>query len=73
MLAHPTARVVFRADGNMTVGLGHVVRCQALAQALQPRFAATFVLRNPVPALSQQLQCLQFLSMYHWDYPRLTG
>lgn len=47
--------VVFRADGSAAVGLGHVVRCQALAQALQPAFAATFVVRNPAPTLSQQL------------------
>jgi UDP-2,4-diacetamido-2,4,6-trideoxy-beta-L-altropyranose hydrolase len=48
-------RVVFRADGSAAVGLGHVVRCQALAQALQPTFASTFVLRNPAPMLRQQL------------------
>ncbi|RZL15622.1 MAG: UDP-2,4-diacetamido-2,4,6-trideoxy-beta-L-altropyranose hydrolase [Hymenobacter sp.] len=48
-------RVVFRADGSAAVGLGHVVRCQALAQALQPTFTAMFVVRNPAPALSQQL------------------
>jgi UDP-2,4-diacetamido-2,4,6-trideoxy-beta-L-altropyranose hydrolase len=48
-------RVVFRADGSAAVGLGHVMRCQALAQALQPTFTGVFVLRNPAPALSQQL------------------
>lgn len=48
-------RVVFRVDGNATIGLGHLVRCQALAQALQPAFVGTFVLRHPTPALSQQM------------------
>ena len=31
------------------------MRCQALAQALQPTLAATFVVREPSPALAQQL------------------
>lgn len=48
-------RVLFRADGNVTLGLGHVIRCQALAQALQPLFVGTFVLRNPTLDLRQQL------------------
>lgn len=50
-----SSRVLFRADGNVTLGLGHLIRCQALAQALQPLFVSTFVLRNPALALSQQL------------------
>jgi spore coat polysaccharide biosynthesis predicted glycosyltransferase SpsG/RimJ/RimL family protein N-acetyltransferase len=37
------------------MGLGHLVRCQALAQALQPAFASVFVLRDPSPAISHQL------------------
>jgi UDP-2,4-diacetamido-2,4,6-trideoxy-beta-L-altropyranose hydrolase len=32
-----------------------VVRCQALAQALQPAFDGVFVLRDPAPALQAQL------------------
>jgi UDP-2,4-diacetamido-2,4,6-trideoxy-beta-L-altropyranose hydrolase len=53
--SQPASRVLFRADGNPTTGLGHVVRCQALAQALQPAFAGIFVLRDPAPALQEQL------------------
>ncbi|RZK60612.1 MAG: UDP-2,4-diacetamido-2,4,6-trideoxy-beta-L-altropyranose hydrolase, partial [Hymenobacter sp.] len=48
-------RVVFWTNGNATIGLGHLVRCQALAQALQPVFASVFVLRDPAPALAEQL------------------
>lgn len=48
-------RVVFRVDGNAAIGLGHLVRCQALAQALQPAFASVFVLRDAAPALEEQL------------------
>ncbi|AMR26629.1 hypothetical protein A0257_05600 [Hymenobacter psoromatis] len=46
---------MFRADGNPATGLGHVVRCQALAQALSPAVEKIFVLRDPAPALQQQL------------------
>ncbi|RZK62513.1 MAG: UDP-2,4-diacetamido-2,4,6-trideoxy-beta-L-altropyranose hydrolase [Hymenobacter sp.] len=48
-------RVVFWTEGNATIGLGHLVRCQALAQSLQPVFASVFVLRDPAPALVEQL------------------
>ncbi len=51
----PSSRLVFRADGNPATGLGHVVRCQALAQALQPAIEKIFVLRDPTLALQQQL------------------
>ncbi|MGI4743960.1 MAG: UDP-2,4-diacetamido-2,4,6-trideoxy-beta-L-altropyranose hydrolase [Janthinobacterium lividum] len=50
-----SSRIIFRTDGNSAIGLGHVVRCQALAQALQPEAEKIFVLRGPSPALQQQL------------------
>jgi UDP-2,4-diacetamido-2,4,6-trideoxy-beta-L-altropyranose hydrolase len=56
LLSFSACRVLFRADGNPTTGLGHVVRCQALAQALQPVFTSTFILRDPTPALYEQLR-----------------
>ncbi len=48
-------RLLFRVDGSTATGLGHVVRCQALAQALQPALEATFVLREPGQAIVRQL------------------
>lgn len=48
-------RLLFRVDGSTATGLGHLVRCQALAQALQPALAATFVVREPSPAIAEQL------------------
>ena len=50
-----TTRILFRADGNLATGLGHVVRCQALAQALGLTAEVIFILRDPAPALRQQL------------------
>ena len=50
-----SGRLLFRVDGSTATGLGHLVRCQALAQALQPIVAATFVVREPALAIAQQL------------------
>lgn len=44
--------VYFRADGNETIGLGHIVRCTALAEMIAPEFTAVFVLRkSTAPAI----------------------
>ncbi|MDJ0363924.1 UDP-2,4-diacetamido-2,4,6-trideoxy-beta-L-altropyranose hydrolase [Hymenobacter sp. H14-R3] len=50
-----SGRLLFRVDGSTITGLGHLVRCQALAQALQPALAATFIIREPAPTIAQQL------------------
>lgn len=49
-------RLVFRADGNSRIGLGHVMRLLALAEILQPTFPEQlFLIRQPDPELVQQL------------------
>jgi UDP-2,4-diacetamido-2,4,6-trideoxy-beta-L-altropyranose hydrolase len=54
--AADTAQTLFfRVDGSVTIGLGHLVRCQALAQALTPVFQAVFVLREAAPAIQELL------------------
>lgn len=50
-----SGHLLVRVDGSTATGLGHLVRCQALAQALQPALAATFVMREPTLAMTQQL------------------
>lgn len=55
MPAAHSPHLVFRADGNSAIGLGHVTRCQALAQALPSAWTLDFVLREPTPALVSQL------------------
>jgi UDP-2,4-diacetamido-2,4,6-trideoxy-beta-L-altropyranose hydrolase len=50
-----TRHLFFRVDGSTTTGLGHLMRCQALAQSLQPAFEATFILREAAPCIQQQL------------------
>lgn len=37
-------KVVFRADGNLKIGLGHIYRCIAIAEMLQENFQCEFLL-----------------------------
>lgn len=49
----PTKRLVFRADGNSTIGLGHVMRLLALADQLRGLAPGLFLVREPAPAVAQ--------------------
>ena len=42
-----TTAVIFRADGNNSIGMGHVVRCLAVAEMLNERFDCRFAIVNP--------------------------
>lgn len=49
-------RLLFRADGNARIGLGHVMRLLALAEILRPDFPEQlFLIREPGAALAEQL------------------
>lgn len=48
--------MVFRADGNSRIGLGHVVRSLALAQMLQGEFRCVFAIQQPEESLLAQLR-----------------
>ncbi|WP_276496162.1 UDP-2,4-diacetamido-2,4,6-trideoxy-beta-L-altropyranose hydrolase [Pontibacter litorisediminis] len=50
------SRIVFRADGNSRIGLGHVVRSLALAQMLKEEFRCVFAVQQPEESLLGQLQ-----------------
>ncbi len=47
--------IVFRADGNSEIGLGHVMRCVALCEMLQGMFHLKFAIQNPSASLLQLL------------------
>ncbi|MEO1518361.1 MAG: UDP-2,4-diacetamido-2,4,6-trideoxy-beta-L-altropyranose hydrolase [Bacteroidota bacterium] len=47
--------IVFRADGNAAIGLGHVIRSLALVQLLQNDFHCHFLIRGASDALRQQI------------------
>lgn len=40
-------RVIFRADGNSEIGLGHVMRSLALVEMLKTEFECVFAIHNP--------------------------
>ncbi|WP_347156604.1 UDP-2,4-diacetamido-2,4,6-trideoxy-beta-L-altropyranose hydrolase [Pontibacter chitinilyticus] len=49
-------RIIFRADGNSRIGLGHVVRSLALAQMLREEFECVFAIQQPGQALQEQIK-----------------
>ncbi|MBK0403779.1 UDP-2,4-diacetamido-2,4,6-trideoxy-beta-L-altropyranose hydrolase [Adhaeribacter sp. BT258] len=48
-------KIIFRADGNSRIGLGHVVRSLALAELLHDDFDCTFAIQEPSQTLLTQL------------------
>ncbi|GLR18857.1 UDP-2,4-diacetamido-2,4,6-trideoxy-beta-L-altropyranose hydrolase [Portibacter lacus] len=48
-------RVLFRADGNNKIGLGHVIRSLALADMLKEDFDCYFIIRSPLQTLKDQI------------------
>ena len=49
-------RIIFRADGNSQIGLGHVVRSLALAQILRQDYECVFAIQAPSPELQEQIR-----------------
>lgn len=43
--------IIIRADGGTSIGMGHVVRCLALAEMLKNDFVITFAIQNPADAV----------------------
>lgn len=53
-------RILFRADGNVQMGLGHLIRSGALAEMLLPGFAPEFVCREIAPEVASKFELLGF-------------
>jgi UDP-2,4-diacetamido-2,4,6-trideoxy-beta-L-altropyranose hydrolase len=49
-------KVVFRADGNSEIGLGHIFRSLALVEMLNHEFDCLFAIQEPSEALYKQIQ-----------------
>ena len=49
------SKLLFRADGNAQIGLGHVMRCLALANMLSGEFPMRFALVEPAPEICSLL------------------
>lgn len=48
--------LLFRADGTAQIGLGHVMRCLALADMLKDAFAMRFAIVEPAPDIRARLE-----------------
>lgn len=48
-------RIVFRADGNSKIGLGHIVRLLAIAEMLPIEYEKLFMVRNPDVSLEEMI------------------
>lgn len=53
-------RILFRADGNAHIGLGHIHRCLALAEILRGAFECAFAIRSPLPGICKLLASYKF-------------
>ena len=49
-------RVIFRADGNISIGLGHVFRSLALVEMLRNEFECLFIIYNPEAKLEKLIK-----------------
>jgi len=49
------SKIFFRADGNTEIGLGHIIRCCAIADILRNDFECTFFARQPSEYLKQEI------------------
>jgi UDP-2,4-diacetamido-2,4,6-trideoxy-beta-L-altropyranose hydrolase len=57
-------KILFRADGNAAIGLGHIYRSCTLAQIVGDSFVTEFFVRNPSAALKQEIEaCSQLITV----------
>ena len=66
-------KIIFRADGSSSIGLGHVYRLLALAEFLSEEHECIFVTRNPSDFIVRQFNSLSIkhVILPHYDYPEL--
>ncbi|GAB4039626.1 UDP-2,4-diacetamido-2,4,6-trideoxy-beta-L-altropyranose hydrolase [Spirosoma gilvum] len=50
------SRLLFRADGNAQIGLGHVMRCLALAHMLKNDFSMRFAIVEPTATIQSMIE-----------------
>ena len=49
-------KLLFRADGNAETGLGHIMRCLALADMLKDGFSMHFAVVSPTPTVQAMIE-----------------
>ncbi len=60
-------RIVFRADGNSYIGMGHIMRCIALAQMLDKHFEILFIISI------EDKNVEELLSKVNYNYSRVQN
>lgn len=55
-MSRPRKKILLRADGNSSIGLGHVARCCALAQMLTNDFDCYFYIRKTSKEVIEDIQ-----------------
>ncbi|MCX6219205.1 UDP-2,4-diacetamido-2,4,6-trideoxy-beta-L-altropyranose hydrolase [Spirosoma sp.] len=53
-------RLVFRADGGAQIGLGHIMRCLAIAEMMNDAFSLSFAIQQPSDAVRDLLTQASF-------------
>jgi UDP-2,4-diacetamido-2,4,6-trideoxy-beta-L-altropyranose hydrolase len=56
-------RIVFRADGNARIGLGHVMRCTAIAEMIDTSRKLAFAIQQPTPAVQDLLHRFDLIAL----------
>ena len=59
------SKIYFRADGNADIGLGHVIRCLALADMLKEEFECVFATRFVNKYINEEIQktCSSYIKL----------
>jgi UDP-2,4-diacetamido-2,4,6-trideoxy-beta-L-altropyranose hydrolase len=67
-------RIIIRADGSSTIGMGHVIRSLALAEMIKDEYGLTFAIQKPSPSVKniigktiKNIICLPETSDYNAD------
>jgi UDP-2,4-diacetamido-2,4,6-trideoxy-beta-L-altropyranose hydrolase len=53
-------KIIFRADGNTQIGMGHIFRCLALADMLKDEFDCNFYVQEPMEYLKKKVKACGF-------------
>ena len=62
-------KIIFRADGGKSIGMGHVVRSCALAAMLKDNFTIVFAIQQPIESVLKTIHSVTTSNAY---WPNLS-